>query len=66
VTITEARERVNAIQKVRHDYERAHAMEDQLRADVLAYLAEVAPAELRALVEIAISTETIDFPRYSA
>ena len=66
MTLTEARKRVARIDAMKGDAEAAHAEEDNLRSDVLAYLAQVAPAELGALAEIALSTDAISFERWYA
>ena len=66
MTLTEARERVEFIRSIARDDEAAHGGEDDFRADVLRYLAEVAPAELGELARIALSTEDIDFARWCA
>lgn len=68
MTPAEARERVARVKAEadRGDHEGAHVEQDSLRADVLKYLAEVAPAELGVLAKIALSTDDIEFHRWYA
>lgn len=66
MTLQEARERVQLVAAQVGDPEGVHSEEDRLRADVLRYLAEVAPAELGELARIALSTDEIKSPRWYA
>ncbi len=66
MTLEEARTRVKRIESMMGDSEAAHSEEDALHQDVLRYLAEVAPAELALLAQIALSTEALNFERWCA
>ena len=48
------------------DDEAAHGEEDDLRADVLRYIAEAAPEPFAELARLALSTDDLDFSRWCA
>lgn len=65
MTVEEITERIELINKVRYDYEKAHGMEDDLRDDVLSAIASGA-SNARELANEVLKTSDIRFPRYSA
>ena len=65
MTTADATSRVEAIRVCRFDFEAAHGMEDELRADVLREVVRKNPRSVR-LAEIALSTDSIPFQRCGA
>lgn len=57
--------RVEAIEDVAHDYEKAHGMEDALWEDVLREIANAHPDSF-GLARYALKTKDIEFARYCA
>lgn len=68
MTIDEAQHLVKEIADSARYFEKAHVLEDDLRALVLRSIADdpECPFRLRTLAEIALSTDAIKFPRHCA
>jgi hypothetical protein len=70
MTLKQARDRVEEIKRIAADDERAHGMEDDLRADVLKAIAtgkhSGGHSGAVVLAQIALSTEDIEFARWCA
>lgn len=69
MTVEELRARVEDIRKVGEDdmdSEEAHAMEDNMRADLLRYIAASAPEPFAELARVALETDAIEFERWCA
>jgi hypothetical protein len=69
VTIEDVRKRVEKIRQLQDDPEEAHALEDQLRQDVLEVIAEgevMNATYMRLLATEALATKWFGFPRLYA
>ncbi len=70
MTVSDIRARVAAIEALGNDFERAHASEDALHQEVLAFVAlgmEPGPGqEPFELAKEALKTQELDFSRYCA
>lgn len=66
MTIEEATRRVAEIRASTHDPDKAHSLEDRLRSDMLAFIANEAPSlsVAAAAARIALSTDAIEFERW--
>jgi len=62
MTVTEVKERVEAIRRAASDDEKAHGMEDQLHQDVLQHFAELG----HEVAAVALETVDMDFSRWCA
>lgn len=68
MNIKDVKERVKQVRKAADggDYERAHALEDALRAEVLTAIARGECVSPWAMADAALQTRKIDFPRWCA
>lgn len=66
MTTEEIKARIASIAARSGDDESAHGAEDQLRADFLQYVSEVAPPSLAEKAKLVLSTSHIDFARWCA
>jgi hypothetical protein len=57
---------IKQIKGYAHDPEFAHSLEDALRGRFIDYVANTAHVELAEMARLVLSTDEIDFPRWSA
>ena len=57
---------VEEIDRRQLDYEAAHSMEDDMRAEVLRHIAQGTANNPQACARAALATDHLDFPRYCA
>jgi hypothetical protein len=63
MTIDDIEKRIQAIRGSAADYENAHAIEDQLHRDFIAYIATRSVPHLAEKAALVLTTDAIDFPR---
>ena len=64
--VSDVLSRVSSIRDMRHDYEAAHAHEDQLHQTVLLAIALKRCPDPIGCAEAALETQKIEFPRHCA
>lgn len=66
MTLIEIEDRVETIDRIKGDYEMAHAMEDRLMRDFVEFVAQSGDDHMATLARAVLKTEELDFPRYCA
>lgn len=66
LTLKEVEQAIEEIKLMKDDYEKAHAMEDELRANILEHIATNYIGEVAAIASLGLSTRNIEFERWCA
>ena len=66
MTLDQIRARLECIRGAHNDYEKAHSLEDGLRAEFIEHIASSGPSDLADMARAVLESDDFQFPRYCA